>query len=330
MGIVARGIANVPLLVCDPRTWREHPELFHYTGAPAFGNIVRSNSFWASHDRDMKDKTEVLKLRTALPPAISARYDEIVAAIKMDRTARRLWKKEGRGLGIARDFVNSLYGATFDKKAPTGLDAFVASFSTHAGDSDFEREHGLWSQWRDYAGPDGYCIVLDTKAIGLLLAEECDVRYWAHLKLDPVRYDDRPTAELFPEVVEAAGRTLRQFLAKVPEPEMGVQEFLIGATLLKEAKYRPEREVRIVCIPGTAAMSEIALRDHVDVFKPLPLPEVRSRDDGRRYVSVFEGKPVGLPIVRVIVGAAPGAEERTAFARSLLPSVPISISKSAA
>jgi hypothetical protein len=102
--------------------------------------------------------------------------------------------------------------------------------------------------------------VLDTKATGLLLAEECDVRYWAHLKLDPVRYDDRPTAELFPELVEAAGRSLQQFLAKVPE--MGVQDFLIGATLLKEAKYRPEREVRIVCIPGTAAMSVIALREH--------------------------------------------------------------------
>ncbi len=277
----------------------------------------------------MKDKTEVLGLRTALPPAIAARYDEIVAASKTDRTARRLWKKEGRGLGTASDFVNSLYGATFDKKAPTGLDAFVTSFSTHAGDGDFEREHGLWSQWRDYAGPDGYCIVLDTKATGLLLAEECDVRYWAHLKLDTVRYDDRPTAELFPELIEAAGRSLQQFMAKVREPEMGVQDFLIGATLLKGAKYRPEREVRIVCIPGTAAMSAIALREHPHVFKPPPLPEIRSRDDGRRYVSVFEGRPVRLPIVRIIVGPAPGAEERAAFARSLLPGVPISTSRSA-
>src|SRR4029077_1431919 len=34
--------------------------------------------------------------RTALPPAIAARYDEIVVAFKTDRIARRLWKKEGR------------------------------------------------------------------------------------------------------------------------------------------------------------------------------------------------------------------------------------------
>jgi hypothetical protein len=76
-------------------------------------------------------------------------------------------------------------------------------------------------------------------------------------------------------------------------------------------------------------MSAIALREHAHVSKPLPLPETRSRDDGRRYVSVFEGKPVRRPIVRVIVGPAPGTEERTAFAISLLPGVPISISKSA-
>jgi hypothetical protein len=238
-----------------------------------------------------------------------------------NRTAGRAapgWRGPGWGWGLGAAVVGgAIIGRCTGSFAPG-----------HAGDGDFERKHGLWSQWRDYAGPDGYCIVLDTRAMGLLLAEECDVRYWAHLKLDPVRYDDRPAAELFPEFVEAAGRSLQQFLAKVREPEMGAQEFLIGATLLKEAKYRLEREVRIVCIPGTAAMSEIALREHADVFKPLPLPEIRSRDDGRRYVSVFEGKPVRLPIVRVIVGPAPGSEERTAFARSLLPDVPIPISKS--
>ena len=329
MGIFARGIANVPLLVCDPQVWRAHPELYHYTGRTGFDGVVRSNSFWATHFRDLKDDpTEVVGLRTALPPAIAARYDEIVANFKTDRIARRLWKKEGRGLGTARDFVNSLYSATFDGKTPTALDAFVTSFSTHAADGGFEREHGLWSQWRDYAGPDGYCIVLDTKAMALLLSEECDVRYWAHLKLDPVRYGDRPIAELFPELVEAAGRTLQQFLTKEHEPEMGVQEFLIGSTLLKNPKYIPERELRIVAIPGTSKMSTIALREHADVFKSLPLPEIRPRNDGRRYVSVFEGKSIRLPISRVIVGPAVGAEERVAHVRSLLPGVSVFVSKS--
>jgi hypothetical protein len=330
MGIVTRGIANVPLLVCDPQVWRAHPELFHYTGRAGFEGVVRSNSFWATHFRDMKDDpTEVIGLRTALPPVIGAHFDEIVANFKTDRVGRRLWRKSGRGVGTARDFVDSLYGATFDKKAPIALDAFVTSFSTHAGDGEFEREHGVWSQWRDYAGPDGYCIVLDTEPFALLLTKECDVRYWAHLKLDAVRYGDRPIAELFPELIEAAGRTLEHFLAGVREPEMGVQEFLIGSTLLKDPKYYSERELRIVAIPGTAKMSVIALREHADAFKPLPLPAIHVRDDGRRYVSVFEGKAIRLPISRIIVGPASGAEERVALVHRLLPGVPVSVSESA-
>jgi hypothetical protein len=76
-------------------------------------------------------------------------------------------------------------------------------------------------------------------------------------------------------------------------------------------------------------MSSIAVREHADVFTPLPLPAIRTRDDGRRYVSVFEGKPTRLPISRIIVGPAAGAEKRIALARTLLPGVPISVSKSA-
>jgi hypothetical protein len=119
-----------------------------------------------------------------------------------------------------------------------------------------------------------------------------------------------------------------QILAGVREPEMGVQEFMIGSTLLEDPKYRPERELRIVAIPGTGKLNAIAMREYPHVFKPLPLPQIRAREGGRRYVSVFEGKPVRPPILRAIVGPAPDADERIALARSLLPGVPISLSKS--
>jgi hypothetical protein len=329
-GIVTRGIANIELVVCDPQVFRTHPELYHYTGLGGFDGIVKSNSFLSTNFRELKgDPNEVVRLRTELPPALAARYDEIVSSSKTTRVQRRLWKKVGGGLGTARDFVNSLYGATFDGKTPTALDAFVTSFSAHSTDSDFDREHGLWTQWRDYAGLDGYCIVLDTKAMAPLLAEECDVRYWAHMKLDPVRYLDQPIAELFPELIEAAGQTLEQFMAGVREPEMAVQRFLIGATLLKDAKYRSERELRVVAIPGTEQMSSIALRDHPYSFKRLPVPEIGKRHDGRSCISLFAGKPIKLPITRIIVGPAAGTEERVAHVRSLLPDVPVFLSKSA-
>ncbi len=76
-----------------------------------------------------------------------------------------------------------------------------------------------------------------------------------------------------------------QILAGVREPEMGVQESMIGSTPLKDPKYRPEREVRIVAIPGTGKLNAIAMREYPHVFKPLPLPQIRAREGGRRYVS---------------------------------------------
>jgi hypothetical protein len=260
------------------------------------------------------------KQLTGLPLAVAPRFNEIVSTLKLNRTQRRFWKKCGGGLGMARDFVNSLYGATFDKRSDlTAMDAFMTSFSTHAADGDFEREHGVWSQWQDYAGLDGFCVVLETAALGRMLGEEMDSRYWAHLKLDPVRYADAWVEELFPELVHASANTLRQFLGGVKYPEMAVQEFLIGATLLKGAYYQPEREVRIVAIPGTKQMSDRAAKDYPGIFKVLPLPEIRTRPGTtKRHVTIFEGLRTRLPIKRIIAGPAAG-EQGMAFARSLVP-----------
>jgi hypothetical protein len=321
-------IANLELTVCSIETQAKHPELFHYTKPAAFENIVKSNTFWASHYRDMVDPTEVLLMRNRLPLAIGPRFDEIVSS-KVNRHARRLWKKSGAGLGTARDFVESLYGATFDKRSDlTAMDAFIASFSTHAAEGDFEREHGIWNQWRDYAGLDGFCIVLETAALGRMLGEEMDTRYWAHLMLDPVRYGDAPIEELFPELLQASADTLRQFLDGEKEPEMAVQQFLVGSTLLKDASYRPECEVRIVGIPGTKRMSYQAAHDHPATFKVLPLPEIRRRPGTmKRYVTIFEGGRTKLPIKRVIAGPMAG-RQGVDFAHSLINAVPVTLSRS--
>jgi hypothetical protein len=50
-----------------------------------------------------------------------------------------------------------LYGATFDGAAVySAMDPYLFSFSTHAEDTAFDREHGIRSQWDAYAGSGGY------------------------------------------------------------------------------------------------------------------------------------------------------------------------------
>ena len=205
-------IANVELEICSVETQAAHPELFHYTRVAAFESIVKSNTFWASHYRDMADQTEVLLMRKRLPAAIAPRFDEIVSSTKLTRVQRRLWKKSGGGLGTARDLVNSLYGATFDNRSDivTAMDAFMTSFSTHTADGDFQREHGAGAS-------GGLCRTrrfLHRARHGRSQPPTRPghgSRYWAHLKLDSVRYGDAPIDELSPE----AGRRFGRYAAAV-------------------------------------------------------------------------------------------------------------------
>jgi hypothetical protein len=156
-----------------------------------------------------------------------------------------------------------------------------------------------------------------------------DARYWARLTLDPVRYADRPVEQIFPELVDASADTLRQYIDGVRFPEMAVPEFLAGATLLKGAAYKSEREVRIVSIPGTAKAAKHAAKEYPDQFdESAPLPEIRARPDtGKRYVALFDGLGLRLPIKRVIVGPGARQEERAERARSMLGDIPVMLSR---
>jgi hypothetical protein len=321
-------IANIENVVCSVETMSRHPELYHYTKPMGFRGIVGSQTLWCSHYREMLDTNELRLMRDLLPPAVGPRMDAIVE--KRNRKTRRLWDASGRGAKTARDLVNSLYGATFDGRAVySALDAYLFSFSTHAEDTAFDREHGIRSQWDGYAGPEGYCLVFDIGEVARMLGREMDARYWARLTLEPVRYADGPVEDIFPELVNASADTLRQFIDGVKAPEMAVMEFLAGATLLKGAAYKSECEVRIVAIPGTAKTAEYAAREYPNQFDATaPLPEIKARPDtGKRYITLFDGLGLRLPVKRVIVGPGARQEERAEQARAMFGDVSVTISR---
>jgi hypothetical protein len=88
-------IANVENVVCSVETMSRHPELYHYTKPTAFEGIIRSQTLWCSHYREMLDTEEVRLMRVLLPPAVAPRMDAIVE--KLNRKKRRLWNASGRG-----------------------------------------------------------------------------------------------------------------------------------------------------------------------------------------------------------------------------------------
>ena len=322
-------IENVENVVCSASTKARHPELFHYTRPAAFASIVGSNTIWCSHYRGMADLEEVELMRVLLVRALAPHFDLIVGTLTLNRAKRRLWAASGGGAKLARDLVNSLYGATFDGKAVySRMDAFLSSFSTHADDTPFEREHGVRSQWDSYAR-DGYRLVLDTGELAEMLKREGEVRHWVWLQIEPVRYDGRPVEDIFPELVAGLADTLQRFLDGERTPQVAVTEFLMGATLLKGAAFSSEREVRIVAIPGTAAIARRAAREYPGEFNTeASRPQIKMTETGKRYIVLFDGLDGRLPLKRVIVGPGASQDERAERARAILPAdVPITLSR---
>ena len=219
-------IANVENVICSAETMARHPEVYHYTKPGAFEGIISSRTLWCSHYREMicdehkmADKNEIELAREPLIAPIAPLMDAIIEnneSQKFNRAMRRSWHKLTGGRQTARDLVNSLYGATYDGKAVySSLDPYLFSFSTHADDTAYEREHGVRSQWDRYTGGEGYCLVFDLGKVADMLKQEGQARYWAWLTLDPVRYANTPIENLFPELVSGLADILRQVLLGV-------------------------------------------------------------------------------------------------------------------
>ncbi len=163
-----------------------------------------------------------------------------------------------------------------------------------------------------------------------ILKVEFDKHDWTHLNVDPVRYavDGVSLRDHFPGLITAARTSINQFLDSVRNPEMAIIQFLEGATLLKHADFIEEREVRIVAIPGAEGYQKRGTIEKPDyIWNPLPAIRPRPDGTGRRYVNLFEGCAVTLPIKRVIVGPSPRQAEHIAEARDLVGTDRVVVSK---
>jgi hypothetical protein len=315
-------IRATDITICEAGFSAQHPELYHYTNRTGLEGIVRSNTIWATHYRSLNDSSEIVHLREPLIEAVSPKFDAIIQRQNLNDAMQRLYFESGGPQRLARDFVNSLYGATFEKQNGCGsVDAFISSFCTHAADRPYEQENGLLSQWRSYSGDDGYCIIFDSLAICRLLGDEWDRLYWLHLNISAVTYavDGVAIESVFRRLVEASSETLEEFFRGVAEPElMTAADFLEGAARFKHQGFHEEREVRIVAMPGTATLAEYAKKEHRE-FEDKPLPDIQQRPpNGPLRIALFEGRDVKLPIKRVIVGPSRNQAEKAAAARKLM------------
>ena len=305
----------VDIQICTAGLKVEHPELFHYTRPLSFEKILEKQTLWSTYSGDLDDKKEIATLKPLLLQCVAGVFNQEVKT--RDTGTKNLFYTRRCGIPHAKQFIDSLYQATFENNDPDrAVDAYTTSFTTHAKDSDFERANGLVSQWARYA-PDGFCFVFDTAAMGDLLGAEFDTRDYTHLNLEPVRYATSgvPLREHFDFIEPAVRLAVDQFFKNFEKQEMATVEFLRAATLLKLECFREEREVRIVAIPGAPGYQAQSAIEHADyVVKPLPIIDPTPK----RHVTMFRDSGIKLPIKRVIVAPSEHQAANAALARKFV------------
>ena len=308
--------------ITEPALIAKHRELFHYTRPGGFDGILNSQQLWATHYKNLNDTTEVLHLKEPLRCGLATRF----AAYLHERQKRsmvfslKVIDHGGRDKvadGLATSMTNSLYTATYGSRPSLQFGApYITSFTTHS--NEYDAQHGLLSQWRDY-GRDGYCLVFDTKILGGMLQTDFDAFYMVHLNLDEVVYSvgEFDIEHQFGDLMRRCEQYLDAVLATGSAPEMienGFAPFAAATTLFKHQGFREENEVRIVAIPGTQALSDATKAAFPAQFVERPIMEPVEVGEGkgaRWHVSLFSKTGRDLPLKRVIV--CPGPEQQVRF-----------------
>jgi hypothetical protein len=174
---------------------KAHPELFHYTTLDGLRGIIGTESLWAAHYSTLNDSTEIKFVRQAIRPYIAENLcSYLKLAARQRLSIQRAVRKFG-GLRKAFDIlsepvISAVHGAAFESVngAPPLHEPFIASFCSHVEDGEYEREHGLLSQWRGYGGVGGYCIVFDTARLVEIMERESRRYIWSYMDIDEVVY----------------------------------------------------------------------------------------------------------------------------------------------
>ncbi len=268
-----------------PYPQRSSGKVWHYTREAGMRGILTSNRIWASPASVLNDPSE-------LDYGI-----QFVRDVWRDRRPRL----ERTDIG-AVEFIDRVLGSGWEESIRSST--YIACASS-APD--------LLSQWRGYAGTDGY-------AIGFLINEglwfggpdvlasghyRASLPYWFDVVYEP--NEQRALVEAFLDYFAALPQALRE----PRELWMARLTFSPVPTLLKHPGYHEEKEVRWVG-------SDLTLELGTDTRSHLPI--------GSYGLNSGSASLASLPIVEVMVGPTSSAHAELDvddFLRSIGRSVPV-------
>lgn len=296
--------------------YESHRELFHYTNWKGLKGIVSSQQLWATHFRHLNDATEVEHLKEYLCSEVALAFEDRLSRNKEPRIVRAVRQHGGARALAAYEtglIVDQMYRVAFVGSANAAALAvpFICSFCSHALATDYERTHGLLSQWRSYGGEAGFALVFDARRLEDLLKKEFAENAYQARIFEPVIYNEgddsfrRDLGELVRLLEEFMVTFLVEGQNQGPSGELTTQ-FLISATTVKHRGFKEESEVRVaMCRTPPDSREKMRVSKPDDPFLKKPMKQVHNRGEGEDlfYIKLFEFREQPLlPINRIVVG----------------------------
>jgi len=262
------------------------PPLFHYTGAAAIRGILQSGTVWASGAQYMNDWMEVVY-----------GYDIIMNGLR-DLIDRR--KLSERSRAVFRDVLRLM-----DSPDSPFIDAYFAAFC---------EKGNLLSQWRAYAGTQGFAIEFDPLVVKgqLTLTTKAPAR---NLRLAKIEYDPEKQQQSFHGMIEEIQETIETTSVRSQKQtllptlvEFSRMVLSAWAATVKHPGFEEEQEWRVIFQPLITAEEQY-----------LSTSEFVVRLEGLEFVTHVEFMPdkkvlgkMGdrLPIKSIVCG--PNVSMRTA------------------
>lgn len=308
--------------------WERHNELFHYTDLRGAQGILTSGQIWATHFKNLNDRTETRVALEEVPkrvyPHLLAKMMEVQQSVS-GSAKRRLAEAGGPFVVSMKESIKiaDIFHKTSFRNTPRSRalgEPYIASFCAHTEDQEYEQRNGLLSQWRSY-GECNYALVFDTRELTEMLKHEGRAYCYSTAHIGDVVYqhDQEAFDEEFSETIDGL---LAAFDAYLENDEWDVRPIAVEMvslfTRLKHRGFYEEREVRIVACPITRKMIRQFQREDPELAIPkIPLKQQKVSPSGKRYIELLGETSNALPIKRIIVGPGERQHELVAALQDL-------------
>jgi hypothetical protein len=259
------------------------PPVFHYTGAHGVRGILNSDRIWASGSQHMNDWMEVVY-----------GYDIMMAAL---REAVREGELPQRSRSVFREVLVAM-----EQPDSPFVDAYFAAFC---------EKGNLLSQWRAYAGTQGFAVEVDPLVIEgeLTLTTKAMAR---NLRLAKVEYDPERQKQSLRETLDDLTQTIEKQRGNSDRLHATLAEFVrvvlsSWAATVKHPGFEEEQEWRVIFQPMITTeeryhsteefvvrVEDYALVTHVELMPSKVLPSKPRQEPKLPIKSITCGPNVSM------------------------------------